>query len=45
MSVWQRLGLVLNGPTLSSLDGMSRLNGEPDWDVNVKLMTAGREDI
>lgn len=45
MSVWQRDGFDLNGPTLSSLLGIVRVKGVPCWDVNVMLISAGRELI
>ncbi len=37
--------LSAKGPTLSSPLGMVKLKGFPSVDVNVKSMTAGREDI
>ena len=43
MSVWQSSGLPANGPTLSSLLGIVRLNGLPSCAVNSKEISAGRE--
>jgi len=35
----------VNGPTLSSLLGIVRLNGVPSCEVNVISIVAGREEI
>ena len=45
ISVWQIAGLLLNGPTLSSLLGTVSLNCCPDCAVKAKSITAGSEGI
>lgn len=40
IKVWQRLGLSMKGPTLSSFEGMVRLNGLPAVEWNVKVISA-----
>jgi len=45
MRVWQRVGSLAKGPTLSSLLGMVKLKGVPDWEVNVISIVAGREGM
>ena len=43
--VWQNVGSASNGPTLNSLLGIVRLNGEPFVSVKVMSIFAGSVSI